>query len=144
MTPDPIPIIRIHGIKGARSACRILDQTHFILLSPEHAALSHGAQWFADLVQIVRAEFDRADVKAVLDCRGRLSGALAAIEVGLNGVIIDLLPDNQIENLRDLAQHAQCDIMTAPPKAADIYEMEDHRLPDPELDRRLKIHLGQM
>lgn len=141
-TPVQVPIIRIHGIKGARSACRVFEQAPFMLLSPQNAALSHGAQWFADLVQIVRDEFNAASFQAVLDCRGRVSGALAAIETGLGGVIIDALPDREIERLRDMGRQKNCEIFTSPPNAADICEMEDHRLPDHELDKRLKAHIG--
>ena len=113
-----------------------------MLLSPQNAAQSHGAQWFADLVQIVRDEFNTASLQAVLDCRGRVSGALAAIEIGLNGVIIDALPDGQIERLRDMGWQKTCEIYTSMPDATGIYEMEDHRLPDHELDKRLKAYIG--
>ena len=136
------PIIRIHGIKGARSACRVMGNRRFDLLSPEHAGTMHGAQWFTDLVQIVRSEFYDAQFTAILDCRGRISSALAAIENGLNGLIVDALPDEQIERLCDMARQVDCLVMTVPPSPSTIYQMEDHRLPDHELDRRLQAQLA--
>lgn len=97
MTTLPDPIIRVHGITGARSACRVLGDRGFALLSPVHAARSHGAQWFADLITLVREEFPASDITAMLDCRGRVSGALAAIELGLDAVMVDPMPEPQLE-----------------------------------------------
>jgi len=141
MTSELDPIIRIQGIAGARSACRVMGNRSFVLLSPENAALSHGAQWFGDLVTLIRSEFPDTRFKATLDCRGRLSGALAAIEIGIDCVIIDPLDEVQVQSLRDLGRQAACAILTAHPAAIAIYEMEDDRLPDHELDRRLKTSL---
>ncbi|WP_417829178.1 hypothetical protein [Thalassospira sp.] len=137
-----IPIIRIHGIRGARSACRVMENRTFGLLSPDHAAQSHGAQWFADLIMLIREEFPACDFKAMLDCRGRVSGALAAIELGLDAVIVDPMPDMQLENLRDMAGQANCIVMTELPRTDVIYKMADDLLPDPELDKRLRAHLS--
>lgn len=137
-----IPIIRIHGIRGARSACRVMENRTFGLLSPDHAAQSHGAQWFADLIMLIREEFPACDFKAMLDCRGRVSGALAAIELGLDAVIVDPMPDTQLENLRDMAGQANCIVMTELPRTDVIYKMADDLLPDPELDKRLRAHLS--
>lgn len=142
MTVFHDPVIRIHGIKGARSACRVLADRPFVLLSPEHAAQINGAQWFADLVGLTRDEFPTASFRAILDCRGRMSGALTALEIGLDGVIIDPTGDRQTENLRDMGRQRGCQVFTAPPPSDAIYEMEDHRLPDHELDRRLGASLG--
>ena len=137
-----IPIIRIHGIRGARSACRVMENRTFGLLSPDHAAQSHGAQWFADLIMLIREEFPACDFKAMLDCRGRVSGALAAIELGLDAVIVDPMPDMQVENLRDMAGQANCIVITKQTIKDVIYKMADDLLPDPELDKRLRAHLS--
>ncbi len=136
------PIIRIHGIKGARSACRFLGDRRFDLLSPEHAGMTHGAQWFTDLVRITRAEFSDAQFAAILDCRGRVSSALAAIENGLDGVLIDALLCDQHERLSDMVRQMNCQVMTEALSANTVYEMDDHRLPDHELDRRLLAQLA--
>lgn len=136
------PIIRIHGIKGARSACRVMGNLRFDLLSPEYAGMTHGAHWFTDLVRITRAEFPDAQFAAILDCRGRVSSALAAIENGLDGVIVDALPRDQRERLGDMGRQMSCRVMTETPSANTVYEMDDHRLPDHELDRRLLAQLG--
>lgn len=136
------PIIRIHGIKGARSACRTLGNLRFDLLSPQHAGMTHGAQWLTDLVKIVRSEFSDAQFAAILDCRGRISSALAAIESGLDGVIVDVLSRDQLERLGDMARQTNCQVMTEAPTANTVYEMNDHRLPDHELDRRLLAQLA--
>ncbi|MFV1851306.1 MAG: hypothetical protein ACMZ66_11440 [Thalassospira sp.] len=136
------PIIRIHGIKGAQSACRVLGDRRFDLLSPEHAGMTHGAQWLTDLVRITRAEFSDAQFAAILDCRGRVSSALAAIENGLDGIIVDALPRDQRERLGDMARQMNCQVMTEAPSANTVYGMDDHRLPDHELDRRLLAQLG--
>jgi len=133
-------IIRIHGIKGARSACRVMGVRPFILLSPENAALTHGAQWFGDLVKQVRAEFPNAAFRTILDCRGRLSGALAAMEIGIDGVIIDPLPQDQKGRLSDLGRQSGCVIYDQPSALDAFFEMADHILPDSELDRRLQNH----
>ncbi|MBX2833065.1 MAG: hypothetical protein KTR23_18230 [Rhodospirillales bacterium] len=138
------PLIRIHGIKGARSACRVMGARPFVLLSPENAALTHGAQWFGDLVELVRAEFPNAVFRTILDCRGRLSGALAAMEIGIDGVIIDPLPQDrqdQKNRLADLGRQSGCGIYDQLPALGAFYEMADHILPDPELDRRLQNHM---
>jgi hypothetical protein len=114
----------------------------FGLLSPDHAAQSHGAQWFADLVKLVRDEFPECNFTAVLDCRGRVSGALAAIEVGLDAVIADPLPEPQLANLRDMARQADCTVLADFPAGQTIYQMADDLLPDNELDKRLRAHLA--
>ena len=142
MSPLPDPVIRIHGITGARSACRVMGDRGFGLLSPEHAAQTHGAQWFADLVTLVREEFPACDITAILDCRGRVSGALAAIELGLDAVIVDPMPEPQLENLRDMAAQTNCLVMTEFPAKDVIYQMADDLLPDHELDKRLLAHLA--
>ncbi|NIY75941.1 hypothetical protein HED22_09825 [Thalassospira sp. HF15] len=144
MTALPDPVIRIHGITGARSACRVMGNRAFALLSPDHAAQSHGAQWFADLIRLVREEFPSCDFKAVLDCRGRVSGALAAIELGLDAVIVDPLPADQLENLRDMARQADSRVMTELPDSDVLYQMADDILPDKELDKRLLAHLAMI
>lgn len=136
------PIIRIHGIKGARSACRVMGNHRFDLLSPEYAGMTHGAQWFTELVRITRSEFPDAQFAAILDCRGRVSSALAAIENGLDGVVVDARPREQLERLGDMARQMNCQVMTEAPSANTVYEMDDHRLPDHELDRRLLAQLG--
>ncbi|WP_152630668.1 hypothetical protein [Thalassospira sp. HJ] len=142
MSALPDPVIRIHGINGARSACRIMGDRAFGLLSPDHAAQSHGAQWFADLITLVREEFPAANVTSILDCSGRVSGALAAIELGLDVVIVDPMPEPQLENLRDMADQANCIVMTELPRREAIYQMADDLLPAPELDKRLHAHLA--
>jgi hypothetical protein len=142
MSPLPDPVIRIHGITGARSACRVMGDRVFGLLSPEHAAQTHGAQWFADLVTLVREEFPACDFTAILDCRGRVSGALAGIELGLDAVMVDPIPEPQLENLRDMAGQTNCLVMTEFPAKDVIYQMADDLLPDHELDRRLLAHLA--
>lgn len=141
MTTLPAPVIRIHGITGARSACRVMGDRAFGLLSPDHAAQSHGAQWFADLITLMREEFPAANVTSILDCRGRVSGALAAIELGIDAVFVDRLPEQQLENLRDMAGQANCIVMTELPHTDVIYQMADDLLPAPELDKRLRAHL---
>jgi len=142
MSPLPDPVIRIHGITGARSACRVIRDRAFALLSPEHAAQTHGAQWFADLLKLVREEFPACDFKAILDCRGRVSGALAGIELGLDAVMVDPIPEPQLENLRDMAGQTNCLVMTEFPAKDVIYQMADDLLPDHELDKRLLAHLA--
>ncbi len=138
----PDPIIRVHGITGARSACRVMGDRGFALLSPVHAAQSHGAQWFTDLITLVRKEFPASDITAILDCRGRVSGALAAFELGLDAVMVDPMPEPQLENLRDMAGQANCLVMTEFPAKDVIYQMADDLLPDHELDKRLLAHLA--
>ena len=142
MSPLPDPVIRIHGITGARSACRVMGDRAFGLLSPEHAAQTYGAQWFADLVTLVREDFPACDITAILDCRGRVSGALAAIELGLDAVIVDPMPEPQLENLRDMAAQTNCLVMTEFPAKDVIYQMADDLLPDHELDKRLLARLA--
>ncbi|WP_336232478.1 hypothetical protein [Thalassospira sp. CH_XMU1458] len=142
MSPLPDPVIRIHGITGARSACRVMGDRAFGLLSPEHAAQTHGTQWFADLVTLVREDFPACDFTAILDCRGRVSGALAAIELGLDAVMVDPMPEPQLENLRDMAGQTNCLVMTEFPAKDVIYQMADDLLPDHELDKRLLAHLA--
>lgn len=141
MSPLPDPVIRIHGITGARSACRVMGDCAFGLLSPEHAAQTHGAHWFADMVMLVREEFPACDFTAILDCRGRVSGALAAIELGLDAVIVEPTSDTRIEKLADMARQAMCSVITDLPAADTIYQMADDLLPDHELDRRLRAHI---
>jgi hypothetical protein len=135
------PVIRIHGITGARSACRVMADRAFGLLSPEHCAQSHGAQWFADLITLVRDEFPASNFAAILDCRGRVSGALAAIELGLDAVIVDPMPDQQLANLVEMAHQAKCVVISAVPGPDVIYQMADDLLPDHELDKRLAAYL---
>ncbi|WP_296993424.1 hypothetical protein [Thalassospira sp. UBA1131] len=142
MSPLPDPVICIHGITGARSACRVMGDRAFGLLSPEHAAQTHGTQWFADLVTLVREDFPACDFTAILDCRGRVSGALAAIELGLDVVIVEPSSDNRIEKLADMARQANCSVITDLPAADTIYQMADDLLPDHELDKRLLAHLA--
>ena len=142
MSPLPDPVIRIHGITGARSACRVMGNRAFGLLSPEHAAQTHGAQWFADLVMLVREDFPACDFTAILDCSGRVSGALAAIELGLDAVIVEPTSDNRIEKLADMARQAKCSVITDLPAADTIYQMADDLLPDHELEKRLLAHLA--
>ena len=142
MTTLPTPIIRIHGIRGARSVCRVMGHRTFGLLSPDHAAQSHGAQWFADLVMLACEEFPACDFKAILDCRGRVSAALGAIELGLDAVIVDTMPDMRLENLRDMARQTNCIVITEQPAKDAIYQMADDLLPDHELDKRLRAYLA--
>lgn len=144
MTMASLPdlIIRIHGIAGANSACRVMGTTPFTLLSPIHAAMSLGAGWFGAVIDQARQENPNAEFEAVLDCRGRRSGALAAFEIGLAGVIVDMAPPGQLDRLTDLGGQSGCVVMTTLPVEADLYEMGDDTLPDHELDRRLKLHLA--
>lgn len=142
-SPKSDLIIRIHGIAGAKSACRVMGAAPFTVLSPMHAAMSLGAGWFGALIDQTREEFPNADFKAVLDCRGRRSGALAAFELGVSGVIVDPMPDDALDRLTDLGRQSGCQVMTALPVDADLYEMADTTLPDHELDRRLRLHLNR-
>jgi len=142
MSPLPDPVIRIHGITGARSACRVMGDRAFGLLSPEHAAQTRGALWFADLLTLVREEFPACDFTAILDCRGRVSGALAGIELGLDAVIVEPTSDTRIEKLADMARRANCIVITDLPATDTIYQMADNLLPDHELDRRLRAHIN--
>lgn len=143
MTAQDDLIIRIHGLAGARSACRVMGRQGFTLLSPPHAALSHGAQWFAELVDQARREFADAHIRAILDCQGHASGALAAFETGLDGVIVDPLPDVALDRLRNLGRKSGCTVLCEMPDPTRIYEMADDLLPDHELDRRLHDLLHQ-
>jgi hypothetical protein len=139
MTVFPTPIIRIHSLAGAQSACRVMGHRPFSLLSGEYAALSSGAQWFGDLITLVRDEFPDADFMAILDCRGRVSSALVAIEIGLNGVIIDPLPDAQLSKLCDMSRQIGCDVIWNIDDLGRVIDMKDPQLPDHELDRRLRL-----
>ena len=134
-------IIRIHGIAGARAACRVIASVPFTLLSPPNAAMSLGAGWFGAVIDQVRREFPNSDFKTILDCRGRVLGALAAIEIGLDGVIIEPQISSQFNRLSDLGAQSNCHVALDLPKDSSIYEMSDDVLPDHELDRRLRLHL---
>ncbi|MCC9625847.1 hypothetical protein LPB41_29580 [Thalassospira sp. MA62] len=137
MFADDDIIFRIHGMAGARAASGVMGTRRFVLLSPENAAQTHGAQWFGDLVNLVRSEFPDAVFSAVLDCRGRVSGALAAIEIGLNGVIIDPLPAPARHNLAQMGAQMGTTVFDDYPAPEIFYAMDDHILPQGELMRRI-------
>lgn len=87
--------IRIHGMAGGQSACRVAGRARINLLSPENAGASLGAQWFATLIARLRTDFPDALIHGILDCRGRRASALAAMEAGIDAVLLDDdLPDD--------------------------------------------------
>lgn len=139
--------IRIHGMAGGQSACRVAclvaGHTRINLLSPENAGASLGAQWFATLIDRLRTEFPDAVIRGIFDCRGRRASALAAMEAGIDAVLLDDdLPDDLKARLENLGSKSGCQILTALPDPDRIYEMGDDYLPDTELDRRLSAFLA--
>ncbi|WP_404426246.1 hypothetical protein [Thalassospira australica] len=143
MTAQSEPIIRIHGIAGARSSCRVMGAAPFALLSPERAGAIHGAMWFSSLIAEIRRKFPAARFRAILDCRGRPSAALAAMELGIEAVLIDDgLSGEMQKRFENLGAKTGCTILTSLPDPARIYQTGDDHLPDPELDRRLVAFLA--
>ncbi|SOB93964.1 hypothetical protein [Thalassospira xiamenensis] len=135
--------IRIHGMAGGQSACRVAGRARINLLSPEHAGASLGAQWFATLITGLRSDFPDAVICGILDCRGRRASALAAMESGLNAVLLDDdLPNDLKTRLENLGSKSGCQLITALPPSDQIYETGDDILPDAELDRRLSAFLA--
>ena len=135
--------IRIHGMAGGQSACRVAGRARIKLLSPENAGASLGAQWFATLITRLRTEFPNAVIHGILDCRGRRSSVLAAMEAGIDAVLLDHdLPDDLPPRVENLGSKSGCQILTTLPAPDRIYEMGDDYLPDAELDRRLSAFLA--
>lgn len=135
--------IRIHGMAGGQSACRVSGRAPINLLSPEHAGASLGAQWFATLIARLRADFPDAVIRGIFDCRGRRASALAAMEAGIDAVLLDDdLPDDLKARLENLGSRSGCRVITALPDPDRIYETGDDHLPDAELDRRLAAFLA--
>ncbi|MET4735087.1 hypothetical protein ABIE64_003832 [Thalassospira sp. MBR-102] len=135
--------IRIHGMAGGQSACRVAGRARINLLSPENAGASLGAQWFATLIARLRTDFPDALIHGILDCRGRRASALAAMEAGIDAVLLDDdLPDDLKARLENLGSKSGCQIRTALPDPDRIYETGDDHLPDAELDRRLAAFLA--
>ena len=135
--------IRIHGMAGGQSACRVAGRARIKLLSPENAGASLGAQWFATLITRLRTEFPNTVIHGILDCRGRRSSVLAAMEAGIDAVLLDHdLPDDLKARFENLGSKSGCQILTTLPAPDRIYEMGDDYLPDAELDRRLSAFLA--
>ena len=139
--------IRIHGMAGGQSACRVAGlvagHARINLLSPENAGAALGAQWFATLIGRLRTEFPDALIHGILDCRGRRASALAAMEAGIDAVLLDDdLPDDLKARLENLGSKSGCRVITALPAPDRIYETGDDHLPDTELDRRLAAFLA--
>lgn len=143
MAAQSEPVIRIHGIAGARSSCRVMGTTPFLLLSPDRAGAIQGAMWFSSLIAEIRHDFPYARLTAILDCRGRRASALAAMEAGIDAVLLDDdLPDDLKARLENLGSKSGCRVLTALPPSDQIYETGDDHLPDAELDRRLAAFLA--
>lgn len=143
MAAQSEPIIRIHGIAGAKSSCRVMGEVPFALLSPERAGAIHGAMWFSSLIAEIRREFPATRIRAILDCRGRPSAALAAMELGIEAVLIDDSLSGEVQKrFENLGTKTGCTILTTLPDPGRIYETGDDHLPDAELDRRLAAFLA--
>ena len=135
--------IRIHGMAGGQSACRVAGRARIKLLSPENAGASLGAQWFATLITRLRTEFPNAVIHGILDCRGRRSSVLAAMEAGIDAVLLDHdLPDDLKTRFENLGSKSGCQIVSTLAAPDRIYDLGDSYLPDAELDRRLSAFLA--
>ncbi|OSQ47959.1 hypothetical protein [Thalassospira alkalitolerans] len=143
MMSDNHLLIRIHGMAGGQSACRVIENGKIKFLSPENAGIALGAQWFATILTNLRKAFPTCDIHGTLDCRGRLSSALAAMETGIDAVLIDAGSHDLMAQIESLGAKSGCTVMRDLPATEHVYETGDDYLPAQELDRRLAAFLAR-
>ncbi|RCK50371.1 hypothetical protein TH25_12350 [Thalassospira profundimaris] len=154
MTPHP-PHIRSHSFKGAAIACKVMGEHAFFLHGPVNAGQVMGAQWFADMLTELRADYPDARILGVLDCRNHTGQALMALECGIDHVLVGTVPIAAFSALQSIASQNGChiwrDIGPSPDTessaemlpAASLFDMKDHYLPASECKKRLLAHLAQ-
>ncbi|OSQ38744.1 hypothetical protein [Thalassospira mesophila] len=157
MTPNLLHI-RIHSFTGATLACRIMGTTPFVLHGPENCGETHGAKWFAALLAKLRNDWPACQISGAIDCRTHTGQALSALESGIEHVIIGDINPAARASLQDIAGQKGCHIWVqtvfAPsdPCANDalvlcampFHDIDDHFLPGPELEKRLRTTLAQL
>tara|TARA_R110001583_G_scaffold71050_1_gene200459 strand:+ start:10399 stop:10872 length:474 start_codon:yes stop_codon:yes gene_type:complete len=150
--------IRIHNFTGATVACRIMGKTPFILHGPENCGETHGAKWFAALLKNVRRDWPHTPLTGAIDCAHHTGQALSALESGIEHVFVGDVSPPALASLRDIAHQIGCQVWTnmvfdAPARnstetlvinALAFYDMDDHFLPEHELEKRLRARFEQL
>lgn len=119
-------VIVVHGWKHVSAALMAAREAKVpvTLMSPPAASYSHGAAFWAAVVNRAHELFPTVDVDIVLDCDGAPGHVLAAFRVGLKTVAF---AGNAVAatRLMDIAQRHDARLIDRPPTHLDLIHSRD-------------------
>jgi len=150
--------IRIHSFTGAALACRVMGTKPFILHSPINCGETHGAKWFAGLLAELNNAWPNCRFEGAIDCTHHTGQALSALESNIAHVIVGDISADAMTSLRAIARQKGSHIWAATifvqpradatttrvQNAMMLNDMDDHFLPEHELEKRLRAALAQL
>ena len=89
------------------------------LLSGRGAASYAGCEWWRALMDLVHAHHPDATIAALLDCAGASGHALAAMRVGLRGLVLEPLAPGYAR-VAAIARRDGILLLESPPPALDM------------------------
>ena len=115
----PGPAIVIHSLAHATAALTAAAKAGrpVVLLSAAGAGIYAGAGWFAALVTAAREAVPAAQSTALLDCGDDAGAAMAAIRIGVEGIIFTGRAE-VARRLADIAKEAGVRLETTRPEPA--------------------------
>lgn len=123
----PARRIVVHYLGHARAALAAAESLGLpvTLMSPYAASGYLGPAFFADIVELARAEHPGVAVEAILDCGDAAGDALAALRHGLKAIRVDLRPDVRAK-IADIAEQlgARLDDEESP-ECLDLLDLRD-------------------
>lgn len=124
--PPRRTVIVVHGWKHVSAALMAARDAvaAVTLISPPSGSYTHGAAFWAALVDRARDLFPTVDAEIVLDCDGAPGHVLAAFRVGLKTVIF---AGNAVAatRLMDIAQRHDARLLERPPMHLDLIHSRD-------------------
>jgi hypothetical protein len=139
-----LPHLRIHGLQGGLTACHVLADRPFVMVSPVNCAIVHGVGWFAGVIAQIRARHPDADFTGLIECADRAGAALEAVAAGIDAVRVCDLPKDARLRLENLAAKSGVSILETGPNPALLHDMEDHFVPVAKQEILLARFLKQL
>lgn len=119
-------VIVVHGWKHVSAALQAAREARaaVTLISPAGGSYTHGAAFWAAIVQRARELFAEADAEIVLDCDGAPGHTMAAFRVGLKTVAF---AGNAVAatRLMDIAQRHDARLIERPQAHLDLIHSRD-------------------
>lgn len=134
-----VPAVIVHGLVAAHAAVALADAARgLVLCSAPGAGLCAGAGWFAALARAAASARPELRLTAVLDCADSAGAVLAALRVGLPGIVFTG-PPASFATLAGIAAQAGATLLATPPPALDLAAF---RPGNPRWTARLARHLA--
>jgi hypothetical protein len=118
------PAVTVHGLGHARIAVAL--GIPVTLLSAPGAALSAGCGWWQALIAVARSEYPATQMIDILDCADCSGQAMAALRIGLLGLVIWPSAPGRVAVAATAAKQGGL-VLEAAPRSLDLAHHGSHR-----------------